>query len=167
MHSRRFDCGPRQISVEGGGVVKRFVFGFSAGATEMDTVAERCHVTPQGLRNLDQERLAPSEAKPGVVVPTAVVIATGNPICLTVVGGTKIYWEASGRNKLREERRPTPTHIRSSSSELGLQASGPDLIRAVNTPSKIHVDAREETASLLRASVIVGGKNSCRLCARI
>src|SRR5216684_8336049 len=42
--------------------------------------------------------------------------------------------------------------------ELWPQASGPDLIRAVNTQSTIHVDARAETANVLRTPVIVGGK---------
>ena len=35
-------------------------------------------------------------------MPAAVAIATGNPKGLTVVGGMKVYGEASGRNKLEE-----------------------------------------------------------------
>ena len=89
------------VSVEGGGTVKRFVIGFGYGTSEMDTVVEGYLMTPQGLRRLGSGTLSSSGSKtPGAVVPAAVTIATGNPIGLIVVGGTKLYGEASGRNAL-------------------------------------------------------------------
>jgi Domain of unknown function (DUF4410) len=90
------------VSVQGGGAggtVKRFVIGFGAGTSEMDTVVEGFAVTPQGLRKLGSGTLSSSGSKtPGMVVPAAVAIATGNPVGLIVVGGLKVYGEASGRN---------------------------------------------------------------------
>ena len=90
------------VSVQGGGAgsaVKRFVIGFGAGTSEMDTVVEGYVMTPQGLRRLGSGTLTSSGNKtPGMVVPAAVTIATGNPIGLIVVGGAKVLGEASGRN---------------------------------------------------------------------
>jgi hypothetical protein len=48
---------------------------------------------------------------PGMVVPSAVAIATGNPIGLIVVGGAKVYGEASGRNGLEGRARATADAI--------------------------------------------------------
>ena len=44
-------------------------------------------------------------------MPAAVAIATGNPKGLTVVGGMKVYGEASGRNKLEERAKATADAI--------------------------------------------------------
>jgi hypothetical protein len=46
-----------------------------------------------------------------MVVPAAVAIASGNPIGLIVVGGAKIYGEASGRNTLEGRARATADAI--------------------------------------------------------
>jgi len=90
------------VSVQGGNTgsaVKRFVVGFGAGTSEMDTVVEGYVMTPQGLRKLGSGTLSSSGNKtPGMVVPAAVAIASGSPIGLIVVGGLKVYGEASGRN---------------------------------------------------------------------
>jgi hypothetical protein len=90
------------VSVQGGGasgMVQRFVIGFGAGSSEMDTVVEGYIMTPEGLRKLGSGTLSSSGNKsPGMVVPAAVAIASGNPIGLIVVGGLKVYGEASGRN---------------------------------------------------------------------
>jgi len=90
------------VSVEGGGAgsaVKRFVIGFGAGTSEMDTIVEGFVMTPQGLRKLGSGTLSSSGGKtPGAIVPAAVTIATGNPVGLIVVGGMKLYGEASGRS---------------------------------------------------------------------
>jgi Domain of unknown function (DUF4410) len=100
------------VSVEGGGAVKRFVVGFGSGTSEMDTVVEGYLMTPQGLRKLGSGTLSSSGSKtPGMVVPAAVAIATGNPIGLIVVGGLKIYGEASGRNKLEGRAKATADEI--------------------------------------------------------
>jgi hypothetical protein len=89
------------VSVESGSAVKRFVVGFGAGSSELDTVVEGYVMTPEGLRKLGSGALSSSGSKgPGMLGPAAVTLATGNPIGLIVVGGTKLYGEASGRNAL-------------------------------------------------------------------
>jgi hypothetical protein len=45
------------------------------------------------------------------VVPAAVAIASGNPIGLIVVGGLKVYGEASGRNTLEGRAQATADAI--------------------------------------------------------
>jgi hypothetical protein len=96
------------VSVQGGGAAKRFVIGFGYGTSEMDTVVEGYSVTPKGWRKLGSGTLSSSGSKaPGMVMPAAMAIASGNPIGLIVVGGLKVYGEASGRNTL--EGRATAT----------------------------------------------------------
>jgi hypothetical protein len=103
------------ISVQGGGAgsaVKRFVIGFGAGTSEMDTVVEGFAVTPQGLRKLGSGTLSSSGNKtPGMVVPAAVAIASGSPVGLIVVGGLKVYGEASGRNTTEGRAKATADEI--------------------------------------------------------
>jgi hypothetical protein len=100
------------VSVEAGGAVKRFVIGFGYGTSEMDTVVEGYVMTAQGLRSLGSGTVSSSGGKtPGVVVPAAMTIATGNPIGLIVVGGAKIYSEASGRNTLEGRAKATADEI--------------------------------------------------------
>jgi Domain of unknown function (DUF4410) len=100
------------VSVQGGGAVKRFVIGFGAGTSEMDTVVEGFAVTPQGWRKLGSGTLSSSGSKtPGMIMPAAVAIATGNPIGLIVVGGMKVYGEASGKNKLEGRAKATADAI--------------------------------------------------------
>jgi hypothetical protein len=100
------------ISVEGGSKVKRFVIGFGSGASEMDTIVEGYAVTPQGWRKLGSGTLSSSGNKmPGMVAPAAVAIATGNPIGVMVMGGAKIYGEASGKNTLEGRAKATADAI--------------------------------------------------------
>lgn len=100
------------VSVEAGGAAKRFVIGFGYGTSEMDTVVEGYVMTPQGLRRLGSGTLTSSGSKtPGLVVPAAVTIATGNPIGLIVAGGTKILGETSGRNALEGRAKATADAI--------------------------------------------------------
>jgi hypothetical protein len=103
------------VSVQGGGtgsMVQRFVIGFGAGTSEMDTVVEGYAVTPQGWRKLGSGTLTSSGNKtPGMVVPAAVAIATANPIGLIVVGGAKIYGEASGNAGLQGRAKSTADEI--------------------------------------------------------
>jgi len=78
----------------------------------MDTVVEGYVMTPQGLRRLGSGTLTSSGSKtPGLVVPAAVTIATGNPIGLIVAGGTKILGETSGRNALEGRAKATADAI--------------------------------------------------------
>jgi Domain of unknown function (DUF4410) len=100
------------VSVEGGSSVKRFVIGFGAGTSEMDTVVEGYVMTPQGLQKLGSGTLSSSGAKtPGAVMPAAVAIASGNPVGLIVVGGTKLYREATGKNALEARAKATADEI--------------------------------------------------------
>jgi len=100
------------VSVQGGGAVKRFVIGFGYGTSEMDTVVEGFAVTPQGWRKLGSGTLSSSGNKmPGMVAPAAVAIATGNPIGLIVVGGMKIYGEASGKDTIEGRAKATADAI--------------------------------------------------------
>jgi hypothetical protein len=100
------------VSVQEGSTVKRFVIGFGAGTSEMDTVVEGYAVTPQGWRKLGSGTLTSSGNKtPGMIVPAAVAIATANPIGLIVVGGAKIYGEASGRSGLEGRAKATADAI--------------------------------------------------------
>lgn len=100
------------VSVEAGGVARRFVIGFGYGTSEMDTVVEGYVMTSQGLRRLGSGTLSSTGNKtPGVIVPAAVTIATGNPIGLIVVGGTKVLGEASGRNALEGRAKATADTI--------------------------------------------------------
>lgn len=100
------------VSVQSGSAVQRFVIGFGAGTSEMDTVVEGYAVTPQGWRKLGSGTLTSSGNKtPGMVVPAAVAIATANPIGLIVVGGAKIYGETSGRSGLQGRAKATADEI--------------------------------------------------------
>jgi hypothetical protein len=100
------------VSVQGGGVAKRFIIGFGSGSSELDTVVEGYTMTPQGLRRLGSGTLSSSGGKtPGVVVPAAVAIASGNPVGLIVVGGFKIYREATGKNGLEARAKATADAI--------------------------------------------------------
>ena len=100
------------VSTEGGSAARRFVIGFGSGKSEMDTVVEGYAMTSQGLEKLGSGTLTSSGSKtPGVVVPAAVAIATGNPVGLIVVGGLKIYGEASGRNTLQGRAKATADAI--------------------------------------------------------
>jgi hypothetical protein len=100
------------LSVESGGAVKRFVIGFGYGSSEMDTVVEGYLMTPQGLRRMGSATLSSSGPKtPGVVVPAAMAIATGNPIGLIVMGGARVYAEASGKNTLKGRAKATADEI--------------------------------------------------------
>jgi len=100
------------VSVQSGSAVQRFVIGFGAGTSEMDTVVEGYAVTPQGWRKLGSGTLTSSGNKtPGMVVPAAVAIATANPIGLIVVGGAKLYGESSGRSGLQGRAKATADEI--------------------------------------------------------
>jgi len=69
-------------------------------------------MTPQGLRKLGSGTLTSTGNKtPGMIVPAAVTIATGNPVGLIVVGGAKVLGEASGRTGLEGRAKSTADEI--------------------------------------------------------
>jgi hypothetical protein len=100
------------VSAESGSMGKRFVIGFGSGASEMDTVVEGFVMTKNGLRKLGSGQVGAAGNKaPGLVVPAAVAVATGNPIGLAVMGGLKIYGQASGRHTLEGHAKSTADEI--------------------------------------------------------
>jgi Domain of unknown function (DUF4410) len=100
------------VSAESGSMGKRFVIGFGSGASEMDTVVEGFVMTQHGLRKLGSGQVgAEGNKAPGLVAPAAIAIATGNPIGLAVMGGMKIYGQASGRNTLEGRAKSTADEI--------------------------------------------------------
>jgi hypothetical protein len=69
-------------------------------------------MTRQGLRRLGSGTLSSSGGKTsGVVVPAAVAIASSNPVGLIVVGGVKLYREASDKNGLEARAKATADAI--------------------------------------------------------
>ena len=100
------------VSVDSGSAVKRFTIGLGAGNSEMDTVVEGFGVTPHGLRKLGSGTLSSGGNKtPGIAIPAAVALATANPLGLIVVGGMKVYGEASGKNTLEGRAKATAEKI--------------------------------------------------------
>lgn len=100
------------VSVQSGSTGKRFIIGFGKGAAELDTVVEGYAVTADGLKKLGSGTLSSSGGKtPGMVVPGAVSLATGNPLGLVVVGSAKAFGELSGRSKLEGRAKATAEAI--------------------------------------------------------
>ena len=100
------------VSVHAGSGVTRFVIGFNAGSSEIDTVVEGYEMTAQGLRPVGSGTLSSSGSKtPGIIAPAAVALATANPIGLIVVGATKIVGEVSGSNTLEGRAKATADAI--------------------------------------------------------
>lgn len=100
------------VSVEEGSTGKRFLIGFRSGKSELQTMVEGYQMTAQGLRKIGSGTVeAGGSRMPGAAVPAGVAIATGNPIGLIVVGGMKIYGEASGRSGLEGRAKQTVKKI--------------------------------------------------------
>ena len=103
------------VSVHAGSGVTRFVIGFNAGSSEIDTVVEGYEMTAQGLRPVGSGTLSSSGSKtPGIIAPAAVALATANPIGLIVVGATKIVGEVSGSNTPEGRAKATADAMQSS-----------------------------------------------------
>jgi hypothetical protein len=89
------------LSVDEGSAAKRIAIGFGSGASHLSVVVEGFQMTAQGLRKLGSGEVDASGAKgPGVAVPLAAAIATGNPAALIVNTGMKVYGEKSGKSKV-------------------------------------------------------------------
>lgn len=85
------------VSIDEGSSDKRILLGFGSGAADLKTMVEGYLMTAQGLRRLGSGEVDSGGNKtPGVLVPLAVVAATGNPIGLIVGGASKVYGEKSG-----------------------------------------------------------------------
>ncbi len=103
------------VSTEGGGakgLAKRFIVGFGAGTTQMETVVEGYVMTKHGLKKLGSGTVNASGNKaPGLIVPAAVAIASSSPIGLIVMGGATVYGAASGRTGLEGRAKATADKI--------------------------------------------------------
>ena len=93
-------------------MAKRFIVGFGAGTTQMETVVEGYVMTKHGLKKLGSGTVNASGNKaPGLIVPAAVAIASSSPIGLIVMGGAKVYGAASGRTGLEGRAKATADKI--------------------------------------------------------
>jgi len=100
------------LSVDEGSGVKRMVIGFGSGGSELKTAVEGYQMTDRGLRKLGSGTVeAGSNKSPGLVAPAAVAVATGSPIGLIVMGGMKVYGEASGRSGMEGRAKATAKEI--------------------------------------------------------
>ena len=99
-------------SVEEGSTIKRVGLGFGSGATELTTSVEGYQMTESGPRLLGGGKLEQTGGKtPGLIVPVAVLAASSNPIGLIVVGGAKVYMEATGKSKIEGATKRTAEKI--------------------------------------------------------
>ena len=99
-------------SADDGDLTRRFIIGFGAGRSEMETLAEYYVMTQQGLRKLGSWTLSSSGSKtPGIWVPVVTAIALGNPLHLMFSTGMKIYGEESGRSTLRGRAKATASAL--------------------------------------------------------
>jgi hypothetical protein len=82
------------VSIREGSAGKRLLVGFGSGANELRTVVEGYQMTSHGLRPLGmRETEAGGGEMPGMLVPVAVLAATGSPVGLIVGGAAKLKGE--------------------------------------------------------------------------
>jgi hypothetical protein len=99
-------------SVDPGSVTKRVALGFGAGAAELRTAVEGYLMTRQGLRRVGSGVVEDEGGKgPGIALPLAVAIASGNPIGLAVSTAAKIEGQASGRTTIEGSAKRTAQEI--------------------------------------------------------
>ena len=100
------------LSVQEGSAAKRIAVGFGSGASELKTAVEGFQMTAQGLRKLGSGTVDSGGSKgPGVAVPLAVALASGNPLGLIVSTGMKVYGEQSGSSKIEGRGEQTAKEI--------------------------------------------------------
>jgi len=100
------------LSVEEGGAGKRMIIGFGSGESELKTAVEGYQMTANGLRKLGSGTVESGSGKtPGLIVPAAITAATANPLGLIVMGGIKVYGEASGRSQIEGRAKATAKEI--------------------------------------------------------
>jgi len=99
------------VSTESGKAGRRLILGFGSGKSEMETVVEGYGMTPQGLRPLGSGTVGSASGKtPGLLGPAAMA-AAGSPAGLVVMGGVKLYNEASGKSGLEGRAKATADEI--------------------------------------------------------
>ncbi len=99
-------------SVDAGSAAKRIVLGFGSGAADLKTAVEGYLMTERGLRRLGSGELDSGGNKtPGVAVPVAVAVASGNPIGLIVSSAAKVGGEVSGQSTIEGAAKRTAREI--------------------------------------------------------
>lgn len=142
------------VSIEEGAADKRLLIGFGSGATELRTVVEGYQMTDHGLRPLGmRETEAGGGEMPGLLVPVAVVAATGNPVGLIVGGAAKLSGEM-GSETIEGAAKRTAKEI---SKELEsvferegwiqVAATNPDSVPPASSPPAANQPAASPAAS--------------------
>jgi len=99
-------------AVEQGSTVKRLAVGFGSGKAELTTAVEGYQMTSAGPRLLGSGDVEYGGGKtPGLFMPIAMTIATGNPVGLIVMGGSKVYGEVSGKTEMEGPAKDTAKAI--------------------------------------------------------
>ena len=100
------------VSIDEGSAKKRILIGFGSGSAELRTVVEGYQATAEGLHPLGSRELeAGGGEMPGVLVPLAVVAATGNPVGLVVGSASKLLGEKTGSATLEGTAKRTAKEI--------------------------------------------------------
>jgi len=88
-------------AIDTGSAVKRLVLGFGAGTAELQPMVEGYLMTDKGLRRLGAGEVGSRGGKmPGMAVPLAVAVESGNPIGLIVGGAVKVEGEVTGKSTI-------------------------------------------------------------------
>jgi hypothetical protein len=99
-------------SIDTGSAVKRIVLGFGSGTAELQTAVEGYLMTDHGLRRLGSGEVGSGGSKmPGVAVPLAVAVESGNPIGLIVSGAMKVEGEVTGNSTIEGAAKRTAKAI--------------------------------------------------------
>jgi hypothetical protein len=122
------------VSVQGGSAVQRFVIGFGAGTSEMDTVVEGYAVTPQGWRKLGSGTLSSSGGKtPGWSCRPRWRLPLPTRSALSLSAGRRSIARPAAEADSRGGLRRPPTKLRSSSeSDSRIGAGSSERMRGLS-----------------------------------
>jgi hypothetical protein len=99
-------------SVDTGSAAQRLVLGFGSGSADLKTAVEGDLMTERGLRRLGSGEIDSRGGKtPGVAVPVAVAVASGNPIGLIVSSAAKVGGEVTGHSTIAGAAKRTAKEI--------------------------------------------------------
>jgi hypothetical protein len=99
-------------SVDTGSAAERIVLGFGSGAADLKTAVEGYLMTERGLRHLGAGEVhAGGSQTPGVAVPVAVAVASGNPLGLIVSSAAKVGGETTGQSTIEGAAKRTAKEI--------------------------------------------------------
>jgi hypothetical protein len=88
-------------AVDPGNVASRVMIGFGDGTTHLRTAVEGYLMTDTGLKRLATGEVdSDGDRTPGLALPIATAVATGNPIGLIVSSAIKVEGEATGRTTI-------------------------------------------------------------------